>query len=76
MVASSVTRRPFAKWLSTPTFFSISLMAGPPPWTSTTRTPSSVRVTRSFMTAFFRVSLIMALPPYLMTMVLPWYFWM
>ena len=75
MVASSVTRRPPAKWLSTPTFLSISLMAGPPPCTSTTRTPSSVRVTRSFITAFFKLSLIMALPPYLMTMVLPWYFW-
>lgn len=75
MVASSVTRRPFAKRLSTPTFLSISLMAGPPPCTSTTRTPSSVRVTRSFITAFFKLSLIIALPPYLMTMVLPWYFW-
>ena len=71
MVAWSVTRRPPTKWLSTPTFFSISLMAGPPPWTSTTRTPSRVRVTRSFMTAFFKSSLIIALPPYLMTIVLP-----
>ena len=76
MVGPSVTRRPPTKRLSTPTFCSISLMAGPPPCTRTTRTPSKVRVTRSFMTASFRVSLIMALPPYLMTMVLPWYFWM
>ena len=50
-------------------------MAGPPPWTSTTRTPSSVRVTRSFMTASLSSSLTMALPPYLITSVLPWYFW-
>ena len=34
-----------------------------------------VTLTRSFMTAFFSVSLIMAFPPYLMTMVLPSSVW-
>ena len=56
-------------------FFEHLIDGRAPPCTKTTRTPSRVRVTRSFMTAFFSVSLIMALPPYLMTMVLPWYFW-
>ena len=60
------------RWeISTPTFLSISLMAGPPPCTSTTRTPSSVSVTRSFMTASFSSSFTIALPPYLITSVFP-----
>src|SRR5699024_9465875 len=58
-----------------PSFFSIALMAGPPPCTITTRTPSSVRVTRSFLTASLSWPLTIALPPYLMPRVLPWYFW-
>jgi hypothetical protein len=34
-VASSVTRRPSTKVLSTPIFLSIAPICGPPPWTTT-----------------------------------------
>ena len=40
IVASSVTRLPFTHSLSTPRRLSISLIIGPPPWTTTGFTPT------------------------------------
>ena len=66
-VSLSVTRRPFTNLLSTPIFSITSLMSGPPPWTSTTRTPTSWRSTMSSMTLALSSSFSMAWPPYFMT---------
>ena len=74
MVSWSVTRMPFRNLLSFWIFFSIPLISGPPPWTSTTLMPTSCISTMSLITASFRPWSIMALPPYLTTTVLPAYF--
>ena len=76
MVTSSVYRRPSTKRLSWPSFFSMSLISGPPPWTTTTRMPTRLSRMMSHMTARRSSSEIMAFPPYLTTMVFPVNFWM
>ena len=55
-------------------FSCIFLMPGPPPWERTGLRPKSFSRTTSWRTAFFSSSLIMALPPYLMTTIFPAYF--
>ena len=67
-------RIPLMNRLSLPIFFSMELISGPPPCTSTTLMPTSCMSTISLITASFNSSLIMALPPYFTTMVLPEYF--
>ena len=52
---------------------SILLMPGPPPWHSTGLRPMAFSSTTSRMTLAFSSSLIMALPPYLMTTIFPAY---
>ena len=74
-VSLSVTRSPSTNTLSFPIFLSISVISGPPPCTSTTLTPISDSRTMSRMTESFSSSLIMALPPYLITTTLPVYSW-
>ena len=74
-VSRSVTRKPSTKLLFLPTRWSISVISGPPPCTSTTLMPIALRSTMSPITASFSSSLIIALPPYLITMVLSLYFW-
>lgn len=51
-------------------------ISGPPPWTITTRTPTRWSRMMSLITALRSSSEIMALPPYLMTMVFPYHFGM
>src|SRR5690606_15561862 len=46
-------------------------ICGPPPWTTTGFMPTSFISTTSRAKPLFRASSIIALPPYLMTMVLP-----
>ena len=72
-VFASVTRRPSTNSLALPTRLSIRLISGPPPCTSTGLTPTSDSSTTSRMTACFSASSVMALPPYLITTILPVY---
>ena len=65
---------PLTNRLSLPIFFSIALISGPPPCTSTTLMPTSCISTMSFITASLSSGLIMALPPYLTTIVSPAHF--
>ena len=73
IVSRSVYRRPPTNFGSLPTLASISLISGPPPCTSTTLIPTVESSTMSSITADFSSSETMALPPYLMTTVLPAY---
>ena len=74
MVSSSVYRRPSTNRDCLPTFSSMWPISGPPPWTITTRTPTRLSRMMSLITALRSSWEIMALPPYLMTMVLPYHF--
>ena len=74
-VSASVYLKPPTNRLSMPRRFSISLISGPPPWTRTTRMPTRLNSTMSLMTAAFSSSFTIALPPYLTTTILSWYFW-
>ena len=76
MVVTSVYRRPSTNLDSWPIIFSMAEISGPPPWTTTTRMPTRFKSTMSVMTERRRLSEVMAFPPYLMTTVLPVYFWM
>ncbi|CUQ32065.1 Uncharacterised protein [Flavonifractor plautii] len=71
MVSASVQRRPSTKRDSLPSFFNMAEISGPPPWTTTTWMPTRLRRMTSPMTASRSSREIMALPPYLMTMVFP-----
>ena len=71
MVSSSVTRRPSLNLTGTSRRVSRALMALPPPWTSTTRTPMSFMSSMSATTRWQSSLSSMAEPPYLMTNVLP-----
>mmetsp|Transcript_23392 Transcript_23392/g.59889 ORF Transcript_23392/g.59889 Transcript_23392/m.59889 type:complete len:265 (+) Transcript_23392:420-1214(+) len=71
MVGPSVTRSPFLKLGWMPTLSSHELISGPPPCTSTVRTPTSDSSTMSVITPALREGSFMAAPPYLMTTVLP-----
>ena len=64
-----LTLMPPSKRLSTPTFSSMALIMGPPPWTTTTRTPSFWRVATSRQKRAESSGEVMALPPYLTTTV-------
>mmetsp|Transcript_16523 Transcript_16523/g.39556 ORF Transcript_16523/g.39556 Transcript_16523/m.39556 type:complete len:247 (-) Transcript_16523:120-860(-) len=65
------TRIPPSHVLSTPTFSSMALIMGPPPWTTTTRSPSFWRVATSSQKREASSGEVMAFPPYLTTIVLP-----
>jgi len=66
-----VTRSPFLKFGSMPTFPSHVLISGPPPCTNTGLTPTHASRTRSLMTPCFNVGSFMAAPPYFTTTVRP-----
>ena len=70
MTSGVVTRKPPLNSPSRPTVFSISLICGPPPWTTTGRAPMARRKTMSAAKARFRSSSIIALPPYFTTTIL------
>ena len=76
MVSSSVTRRPFTKEGSLPTFSTHLLMAFPPPCTMMGLKPTSFKSVTSLITFFCSSSLLMALPPYFTTMIFLLNFWM
>jgi hypothetical protein len=69
-----VTRRPPWNSEGMPSRRSIALICGPPPCTTTGRTPHWRRKTTSSTKACLSSSLVIALPPYLMTIVFPAYF--
>src|SRR3989338_4941755 len=71
MVAVSVTRMPSTKWLSMLRRLSRSPICGPPPWTTTGLMPTAFISTMSRAKPCLSSSLSMALPPYLITSVLP-----
>ncbi|MCY1247185.1 hypothetical protein D9M72_604900 [compost metagenome] len=71
MVCASVTRMPSMKWLSMDRRLSRSPICGPPPCTTTGLMPTAFIRTMSRAKLFFSSSVSMALPPYLMTSVLP-----
>ena len=75
-VSASVTLKPFTNSVFLPTAFSVSVISGPPPCTSTTFIPIRFKSTISLITAFFRSSFIIAFPPYLTTTILLLYCWM
>ncbi len=70
MVSSSVTRMPWMNSPFLPTFCSRSLICGPPPCTTTGFMPTSLSSTTSRAKPSCNLGSVMALPPYLMTMVL------
>ena len=72
MVSASVTRMPCTNSPFLPTRFSSSSICGPPPCTTTGFMPTSFSSTTSRAKSCFSFSSVMALPPYLTTMVLPW----
>ena len=59
-----------------PSLASICSICGPPPCTTTGFMPTSFSSTTSRAKPVFSAASVMALPPYLMTMVLPWKRWM
>ena len=59
-----------------PIFFSRSPICGPPPWTITGFMPTSFSITTSRAKPAFSAGSVIALPPYLMMMVLSWKRWM
>ena len=69
--SESVTRRPPTKRVRTPSFCDSSVDCGPPPWTSTTRTPSSKSSATCSTRSRMLASAATAAPPVLMTKVLP-----
>src|SRR5215217_3081031 len=71
MASGVVTRRPPLNSDSMPSRPSIELICGPPPWTTTGWMPTWWRNTMSSAKARRRSSLTMALPPYLITMMVP-----
>mmetsp|Transcript_4522 Transcript_4522/g.11239 ORF Transcript_4522/g.11239 Transcript_4522/m.11239 type:complete len:336 (-) Transcript_4522:56-1063(-) len=71
IVGPSVTRSPFLKLGSMPTFSSQELISGPPPCTRTGRMPTQASSTMSATTPALRLGSFIAAPPYLMTTVLP-----
>ena len=76
MVSSSVTRSPLTKAGSFPTFSTQRLMAFPPPCTMMGLKPTSFKRVTSLITFFCSSSLLMALPPYLTTIIFLLNFWM
>mmetsp|Transcript_16483 Transcript_16483/g.19771 ORF Transcript_16483/g.19771 Transcript_16483/m.19771 type:complete len:218 (+) Transcript_16483:466-1119(+) len=76
MVAASVTRSPFLKFGSMPSFVSQELISGPPPCTRMGRMPRHDSSTTSLTTCSFSVGSFIAAPPYFTTTVRPLNFWM
>ena len=73
MASGLVTRRPPRNSEVMPSRFNIEEICGPPPCTTTGWTPQRFMNTMSWAKARFRSSSIMALPPYLITTILPAY---
>ena len=71
IVLLSVTRIPSTKLDSIPSSSSRLPICGPPPWTTTGFIPTSFMRTTSLANPNFSSSSVIALPPYLITMVLP-----
>ena len=71
MASGVVTRSPPLNSDSIPSLLSMALICGPPPCTTTGWMPTWCRNTTSSAKARRSSSLTMALPPYLITMVLP-----
>ncbi len=67
---SSVTRMPWRNSLSMPIFCSRSPICGPPPCTMTGFMPTSFSITTSRAKPAFSAGSTIALPPYLMMIVL------
>ena len=67
MVSGVVTRNPPRNSPGSPSRFSMAVICGPPPCTTTGWMPASRRNTMSWANARFSSSSIMALPPYLTT---------
>eukprot|EP00585_Thalassiosira_rotula_P022434 CAMPEP_0196221812 /NCGR_PEP_ID=MMETSP0912-20130531/43528_1 /TAXON_ID=49265 /ORGANISM="Thalassiosira rotula, Strain GSO102" /LENGTH=68 /DNA_ID=CAMNT_0041500429 /DNA_START=80 /DNA_END=283 /DNA_ORIENTATION=- len=61
--SSVLTLIPPSNRLSTPTFSSMALIMGPPPWTTTIRNPSFWRVAMSSQKSVASSGVVMALPP-------------
>jgi hypothetical protein len=72
MVSASVTRMPWMKLPFLPRRFSAVSICGPPPCTTTGFMPTSLSSTTSSAKSACNAGSVMALPPYLITMVLPW----
>jgi hypothetical protein len=72
MTRSSVTRMPCRNSLWIPIVFSRSPICGPPPCTTTGFMPTSFSMTTSRAKPALRCASVIALPPYLTTMVRSW----
>src|SRR3954462_1220450 len=75
MVSASVTRMPCTNSPFLPRRVRSCSICGPPPCTTTGFMPTSLSSTTSYAKSRFRPSSVMALPPYLTTIVLPWKRW-
>ena len=71
MASGLVTRRPPRNSEVMPSRESIEEICGPPPWTTTGWMPHRFMNTMSWAKARLRFSSIIALPPYLITTILP-----
>ena len=71
MVSRSVTRMPWTNSPFLPSRASISSICGPPPCTTTGFMPTTLSSATSCAKLALSASSVMALPPYLTTMVLP-----
>jgi hypothetical protein len=72
MVSASVTRMPWMNSPFLPRRLSACSICGPPPWTTTGLMPTSLSSTTSSAKSACSSGSVIALPPYLITMVLPW----
>ena len=72
IVSGVVTRRPAVNVLSRPSRSRCSLICGPPPCTTTGRSPAYRRKMRSWAKASRNGSSVIALPPYLITTIRSW----
>ena len=73
MVSASVTRMPCTNSPCLPTFSNMWLICGPPPCTTMGFIPHSFNNTTSLAKPSFKAASVMALPPYLITIVAPAY---
>ena len=71
-----VTRCPSTNSAFPPSFSSVRVISGPPPWTTTGRSPTDRSRRMSSQNVRFSESFTIAAPPYLITQRVPENFWM
>ena len=70
-LCASVIAEPSTNSLRSPSFSSVFVISGAPPWTTTGFSPTRLRSVTSSAKASLRLSFTIAAPPYLMTAISP-----